>query len=216
MNNHVMLDLETLGTNRNSVILSIGAVRFDPHVISKDPIGPRFYAEFGAESLVLQQRMGMQINAATVVWWMRQNAAAKTVFQDGIGTDPVEALEGFSTFINEVPHTYIWGNGSDFDNLLLGDMYDAFSIKRPWSYSKNRCYRTMKNLYGVPGIQERTGVQHNALDDAVTQALHLQEIFNWLQSRSLGSPAKPALVKTPPPASSSQHAADTSTPSLTQ
>lgn len=194
-----MLDLETLGTGRNSVILSIGAVYFNPYEISKGPIGPRFYLEFGAESLALQQQMGMKIDAATVVWWMRQNAMAKTVFKDGVGADPVFALGAFSEFINYERNTCIWGNGSDFDNLLLGDMYDAFSIKRPWSYSKNRCYRTMKNLYGVPGIQERTGVQHNALDDAVTQALHLQEIFNWLQSRSLGSPEKLALEKTPQP-----------------
>lgn len=201
MNNHVMLDLETLGTDDHSVILSIGAVRFDPHVKSTDPLGPRFYVEFGAESLALQQQMGLRINARTIVWWMRQNMMARTVFQEGVGADPVTALGAFGDFINEVPNTCIWGNGSDFDNILLGQMYEAFSIKRPWSYSKNRCYRTMKNLYGVPGIQERTGVAHNALDDAVTQALHLQEIFNWLQSRSLDSPAKHASEKTQLPVS---------------
>lgn len=181
MNNHIMLDLETLGTGRNSVILSIGAVRFDPFIPrTAQAFDGTFYAEFGSDSLVLQQRLGLEINAATVEWWMRQSVLAKRVFKNGVVDDPADALLRFTEFVNYTPRTKIWGNGSDFDNLLLGDMYDALSIKRPWSYSNNRCYRTMKNLPGGPSPSADGGVAHHALDDALRQAKHLVDIYQWL------------------------------------
>ena len=40
--NHVMVDIETLGTTNNSVVLSIGAVKFD-----HQGLGEEFYAEIG-------------------------------------------------------------------------------------------------------------------------------------------------------------------------
>ena len=59
---------------------------------------------------------------------------------------------------------------------------DAYRIKPAWPYRNNRCYRTLKGL--LPAIElERSGTHHNALDDAITQARHLQKIV-----RTLGSP----------------------------
>lgn len=183
MNNHIMLDLETLGTGRNSVILSIGAVRFDPFIPrTAQAFDGTFYAEFGSDSLVLQQRLGLEINAATVEWWMRQSVLAKRVFKNGVVNDPVDTLARFSDFVAVSPEPWMWGNGADFDNMLLGDMYDAFSLKRSWSYGQNRCYRTMKNLPGAPVNLHIKGVAHNALDDAIRQAKHLADIYQWLRT----------------------------------
>lgn len=181
--NNIMLDLETLGTGRNSVILSIGAVRVDLTVpVSAQKFDKTFYAEFGADSQMLQQQLGLRIDSRTVEWWMRQSILAKQVFKPGVVNDPATTLAEFADFLNYVPHTNVWGNGADFDNLLLGDMYDAFSIKRPWSYSHNRCYRTMKNLPGVPVNLHVEGVAHNALNDAIRQAKHLADIYQWLRT----------------------------------
>ena len=42
--------------------------------------------------------------------------------------------------------------------------------------------KTMKNLgIGPRNPKSREGVYHNALDDAITQAVHLQEIFACLK-----------------------------------
>ena len=69
----------------------------------------------------------------------------------------------------------------DFDNIILGSLYDAFGLRKPWSYSR---YRTVKNLgIGPRTPKVREGVHHNALDDAITQARHLQEIFACLKPR---------------------------------
>lgn len=181
---NIMLDLETLDTTSTAVVISIGAVAFNPR--SKE-LGPTLYLEL-TNDLVAQQKRGCTISANTVVWWMRQGNQARMLFAEGPPDDPKqvstrEALERFSEFVtNNGGHkAKIWGNGADFDNIILGNLYKAFGMPVPWSYSRNRCFRTMKAL--GPAKYTRYGVHRNALDDAITQAKHLQEITACLRSR---------------------------------
>ena len=187
--NHVMLDLETLDTAPSAVVISIGAVAFDPYT---NELGSRFYVEM-TEDISTQQLVGRTISGNTVNWWMQQDVAAKRVFavpptDSSARVSTVEALERFRAFVvdNGDRNVELWGNGADFDNTILGSLYDVFGLKKPWSYSRNRCYRTMRALGIGPRrslSQAREGVHHNALDDAVTQARHLQEIFACLAPR---------------------------------
>jgi len=71
----------------------------------------------------------------------------------------------------------LWGNGSTFDNVILSNAYRAIGVKQPWDFWNDRCYRTLKSLY--PHVKlERSGVAHNALDDAKSQAMHAVRIIN--------------------------------------
>lgn len=176
---HVMLDLETLGTSNKAVVLSIGAVKFDPY--SSD-LGQTFYVELTGD-LKTQQANGRIIDASTVLWWMQQGAMAKQVFSDPpiegvIRASTVSALLQFRDFIND-PETCLWGNGADFDNAILADLYRDMAIPVPWSFRFNRCFRTIKGMFPEVTIA-RDGVHHNALDDAVHQAKHLQEIMKCI------------------------------------
>jgi len=184
--NHIMLDLETLDTSPSAVVLSIGAVVFDPY---SKLLGDRFYVEM-TDDVCAQQARGRTISGVTVRWWMQQDAASKRVFADSVDgldrADTLRALTYFSKLVatNGGQDAVIWGNGVDFDNVILGNLYESFGLIKPWSYGNNRCYRTMKNLgIGPRRPQTREGVHHNALDDAFTQAVHLQEIFACLKSR---------------------------------
>ncbi len=180
---HIMLDLETLDVSSSALVLSIGAVAFDPYTPT---LGETFYLEL-TDDLVEQQTHGRTISGKTVQWWMQQSAVAKRVFSEDALVQRVsteEALKRFSIFVEAHgdQEAEIWGNGADFDNIILGTLYDDFGKKRPWSYSKNRCYRTLKNIplaSRKPKITH-SGTEHNALDDAITQAKHLQEIFACL------------------------------------
>lgn len=178
---HIMLDLETLDTGPRSVVTSIGAVAFDP---AGNTLGDKFYAEL-IDDLSTQQRAGRTISGDTVVWWMRQGQAAQQLFSPTVGTaadaryQTVEALENFAEFIdaNGARDVQLWGNGADFDNIILGSLYEDLGMKKPWSYNRNRCFRTIKNLPFPVQRPVREGTHHNALDDAVTQARHLQAIY---------------------------------------
>ena len=181
---HIMLDLETLDTTSSAVVISIGAVAFDPHT---NALGDRFYVEM-TEDTAAQQARGRTISGDTVRWWMQQSEAARRVFSESIdGVDRVSTIKALSLFDHFVAanggrDVELWGNGADFDNIILGTLYDSFGLRKPWSYSRNRCYRTMKNLgIGPRRPLVREGTHHNALDDAITQAVHLQEIFACLK-----------------------------------
>lgn len=182
----IMLDIETLDTAQSAVVLSIGAVVFDPH--SKE-LGEKFYVEFTTD-LDTQQRVGRTVSAATVTWWMQQGAAAKQIFADPSpeGVRRVSTAQGLTEFASFVSRNggkeaKLWGNGSDFDNVIVGSLFDSFGLAKPWSYSRNRCYRTMKRMFGEDVKVSRHGVHHNGLDDAITQAVHLQEIIACMTSR---------------------------------
>ena len=182
----IMLDIETLDTAQSAVVLSIGAVVFDPH--SKE-LGEKFYVEF-THDLATQQRVGRTVSADTVVWWMQQGAAAKQIFADPApeGVRRVSTARGLTEFASFVSRNggkeaKLWGNGSDFDNVIVGSLFDSFGLVKPWSYSRNRCYRTMKRVFGENVPLVRQGVHHNGLDDAITQAVHLQEIIACMTPR---------------------------------
>jgi inhibitor of KinA sporulation pathway (predicted exonuclease) len=64
----------------------------------------------------------------------------------------------------------LWGNGSDFDNVLLAQAYAAAKMDYPIRYYNNRCFRTLKNLGLAVQEPQREGTFHNALDDAKHQA----------------------------------------------
>jgi len=58
----------------------------------------------------------------------------------------------------------------------MENAFAACNMKRPWRPWEDRCYRTIKNIIQVPA-DERQGVYHNALDDALHQTRHLLKIL---------------------------------------
>ena len=167
-----MLDLETMGNCPNAAIVAIGAVCFD---IERRELGENFYQTIDLESSVAG---GGVMDASTVLWWLNQSEAAR---QDIItGREPIDsALELFSDWIGVImddERIIMWGNGVAFDNVILASAYRQHNILQPWDFINDRCYRTIKSL--KPEIKmQRTGTYHNALDDAISQAKHLIEIF---------------------------------------
>ena len=160
---NIMLDLETMGTNPDALILAIGAVEFDIE------IGTSFYVKIDIESAV---KCGGVIDASTVLWWMKQNDAARRyITSTSEDVNVLTALSMFTEWFNSVDGKYVWGNGSDFDNVILSSAYRNCKMEAPWKFYNNRCYRTLKNLYSnvmMPSV----GTKHNAVDDAESQAMH--------------------------------------------
>lgn len=169
---NLMIDLETLGTNVGSIIVSLGAVWFD----GKERLGTEFYKVF---DLADQAKYGRTINPDTVKWWMNQTEVARKVFQVA-PTKTSVVLADFVSFLGEgTKYAKVWGNGADFDCVLLGSLYETYGVQKPWSYSNNRCFRTLKHLGNGLNVPEpaREGTHHNALDDARHQAMWANKIL---------------------------------------
>lgn len=168
---NVMVDLETLGKGSDAVILSIGAVAFD-----ETGVGSDFYANIDPESCT---RVGMKMDASTVMWWMTQGDQARQVFKDGSRLDIV--LRNFTLWFASVGAENVWGNGATFDNVILSNAYTLAGLERPWSYRGDRCYRTLKALLPDVKAPPNFGTAHNALDDARYQAIHAVELLKALK-----------------------------------
>lgn len=174
----IMLDLECTDSKRTAAIVSIGAVFFDIH---KQELGLPFYCEISLKGIKEQLAAGRSLSLDTMVWWLGQSDGARNVWQKNAHEkfDIVPALHLFAEYCsNSTERPRVWGNGVDYDNVVLRDCYETFDIKTPWHFRDNRCYRTMKNLFNKAHTAlERVGSHHNGLDDAKTQAVHLMKML---------------------------------------
>jgi len=153
----VMVDIETLGLKRDSVILSIGAVEFGPA-----QIGDTFEASISRESC---EAAGLTVDQDTLEWWQDQPEKARAVL-DG-GDELVDVLECFADWAAGLDE--IWANSPSFDCEALEYAAEQVDVAVPWDFYQERDYRTLKSLPPTPD-KENDGVEHDALDDARHQA----------------------------------------------
>lgn len=165
---HIMLDLETWGTGNKAVPVSIGAVRF-----GADEILDRFHVAIDPASC---QAHGLEIDADTILWWFdpeRDEARRNWLAMERV--DIGSALNGFALWVQSSPTLAVWGNGATFDNVILRSAYEVTGLDYPVRFWQDYCYRTMKSQSPVAMV--RHGTHHDALDDAISQARHLQAIW---------------------------------------
>lgn len=186
---HIMIDLETLGTRADSVILSLGAVKFDLTSGKIDDKG--FYASISIDS---NQELGRRIQEDTLLWWLKQEIAAQSVFHED-KTTLSQALEDFSDWVGNDDHE-VWSNGADFDIPMLAHAYAQIQMEAPWKFWASNCFRTYKKLPGakaLAGAVPFSGVKHNALADAFHQAQVAQAIYTGIFGKAVAAanPFKP-------------------------
>ncbi len=186
---HIMIDLETLGTRADSVILSLGAVKFDLTSGKVDDEG--FYASISIDSNL---DLGRRIQEDTLLWWFKQDIAAQSVFHED-KTALNQALEDFSDWVGSDDYE-VWSNGADFDIPMLAHAYAQIQMEAPWKFWASNCFRTYKKLPGakaIAGTVPFAGVKHNALADAVHQAQVAQAIYAGIfgKAAAANNPFKP-------------------------
>lgn len=174
----VMLDLETLDVKESAIVTAIGAVKYNPKNFE---IKDTFHQKL---KWVDQEEKGRTMSARTVLWWFGQSREAIIAMTEN-AADTVVGLENFSKWLFKdqgLDAFGLWGNGVDFDNVILASAYRSMGLDIPWSYRQNRCFRTFKNEFQGVAIPARVGTHHNALDDAITQMYHLKQIKEYIRN----------------------------------
>ena len=174
-----MVDIETQSTRPNAVILSIGAILFDPFQVNDpaDLMEHTFYMNVDPASQPYSH-----VCPDTLAWWERQSESARlrlTVDPQPIGV-ALTALHNFLVFrqgLSHPPAHELWANGPNFDCVVLESAYHQYSrFKLPIDFRRQYDVRTTKELAwrhgGAPRID--VGIAHNALDDCIKQALYIQ------------------------------------------
>ena len=188
----MMVDIETLGRQTNSAILSIGACRFERH--SEDMDSETFYRNVDLQSCL---DVGMAIDGSTVYWWLNNSAAARQALCSPFPIRLGEALIDLNTFYQGAD--CVWSHGAIFDVVILEEAYRRAFIpsgRPPWHYRKARDTRTLFDPDVTPGYddskssfreQDLGGTPHNARDDAIKQAKWVQRAFRLLKEVRRGA-----------------------------
>jgi hypothetical protein len=172
----IMLDIETLDTLPESVILTIGAVKFDPF---SNKIGDGLYIKPDVDE---QTAKGRTINEDTLNWWMNQ---AEDVREEALSMDDRISVEEMYRQINRfcVGADNIWAQGPVFDMVIMANIYRQYGWPTPWQYWQVRDSRTLFGTHGDPREKNKAGL-HNALEDCISQAQAVQTIYKRLGLKS--------------------------------
>jgi hypothetical protein len=185
MANDIMIDIESLDTTPDCVILSIGAVRFDPRgngVAEKLELKPTVEDQ--------TEIYNRRINDDTIRWWSEQNPAALDEALSEEGRMPLkDCMEVLYKFCWN--RRAVWSNGAPFDLVVMENAWRQVSDLPnpiPWPFWTMRDTRT---LYEIAGVKLKDGghvTSHRAVDDAERQAIVVQQAYMKLMKAGLAQP----------------------------
>ena len=165
-----MVDLETMAVSPRTVILTLGAVHFDPF---SDEILDELYFRINIDD---QDALGREVDPNTIDWWAKQDPA---IMEEAFSPDnrlPVsEAIDKFHKFAWGCDK--FWAHGSMFDLVIIEDIYRQLNRTAPWQYWQCRDTRT---LFDLADPEMPQAEKHNALADAIRQAVGVQNCYRKL------------------------------------
>ena len=183
-----VFDLESLGVESNSVILSMACIHFKPEY-KQTPEQLRaeaFFCKFDVSDQV--KRLDRKIDKDTVNWWKKQCDNVKKVsFTPNLKYDvPFEAghaaMKEWVEHKND-PDCWVWARGG-LDDVMLASMERACGVENIFSFNRWRDVRTAidflyhkKNGYCevyYPGFDRNLHItKHNPIDDCVLDVMQL-------------------------------------------
>jgi len=176
MATHATIDLETIDIRPQATVLSLGAVKFNPHADS-DPHS-ELYLKIDIED---QNRLGRTVNDDTLEWWSKQDSKIMDEAFDQTDAVTVEdALAQVSKF--SVGVDTFWGQGYGFDYTMLEDMFRSVGRPIPWNFWQILDSRTLFRLCKQDPRKQIQNDLHNALADAFYQSKAIQIAYAELKA----------------------------------
>lgn len=184
-----MIDIETLGTAPDALILTVAAQAFDP-------LGVGIYDQSYYARVDFDSQIDRSIEDGTLKWWASQNSMAREeafAEQDRVEID--QMLDDLGRLIWK--SSVIWANGPTFDMTILEHAYKSHKKALPWQYYKVRDARTVYNLKTDILLSESTGqmtprqgqatgpASHHALEDCRRQIELLQRALQQLNVKEV-------------------------------
>lgn len=167
-----MVDLETLAVSPRSVVLSLGAVHFDPY---SEWFGDSIYFKINIDD---QDALGREIDPGTIDWWSKQDPDIMAeAFSDDGRLSLVNAIDQFHKFAWGCDA--FWSHGATFDLVIIEDIYKQLQRSVPWQYWQLRDTRTLFALGADPEMPKEN--KHDALQDAIRQAIGVQNVYSKLK-----------------------------------
>lgn len=192
-----MVDIETMGVTPTAPVLTIGAVLFDPQADDTfEQLRKRAFLRVIDIKDAVKHSTGVEPD--TLKWWLSQTDTAIKRLITGDLISVKQALTDLYAYAQDrsacsplgeqwrylpLPQCY-WANSPNFDMVILEASARSVGLPWPFFFSWYRDLRTIKDCAfpngpdDVPRLNE--GVAHDAADDAVAQALLVQECYRKL------------------------------------
>lgn len=175
----IMLDIETLATTPNSVVITFGAIRFDPFADDRlsfeddKIIMDTFYRRIDPASF---EGLDHNIDDGTLEWWGRQKPEVQLEAFTDEDRHPIQQVmldfhRWAKTFDN------VWANGPAFDIVILEHINRELQRGHAWKYWQVKDCRT---VYGLVEHERPNPRLHHALWDCWSQIVALQSCFRNL------------------------------------
>jgi hypothetical protein len=172
MAKHLMVDMETMAVSPSAVILSLGAVHFNPY---GNGYGDKLYFKIDLDD---QDKLGREIDPSTLDWWSKQDPKAmEEAFSPDNRVPLAEAMDRFHKFAWGCDA--FWSHGATFDLVIIEDIYRQLGKPLPWNFWQLRDTRTLFDLGWNSDMPK--GDLHNALQDAIRQSVGVQNIYSKLK-----------------------------------
>jgi DNA polymerase III alpha subunit (gram-positive type) len=163
-----MVDIETLGIVPNSVILQIGACRFN--VLTRETYD-HFLVNIEPKTCI---EAGMVFSKDTVKWWTTQSPEVIASLNEN-KVSIQEALTEFKAWIKR--GSCISAQGVTFDMGILASAYDTVLHEdTPWNFWDIFDLRTVCAISGIKPVKGE--MSHNAMADVESQCQVLFECFS--------------------------------------
>lgn len=167
MTNHLMIDLETLGTAPGSVIKQIGWCVFNPDLA--DPVIKSGCLDINTQSALDE---GLVVDGETLSWWFeRPDEARLPMTREGISLRAalIKFKEIFWYQSDSKDIDLVWAKPPHFDIAMLDFAYRKTGIEAPWKHWQIRCLKTLHGQY--PDLMKyEPEIPHEAESDAIAQA----------------------------------------------
>lgn len=166
----VVVDTETLATDKRALVLTLSAVRFNRYAVelglSFDNGEPFMDGETTLHlklNVTEQLLAGRTVDPGTVKWWNGRSEEARASIIRGHSVSTREALALFSGFVQGAQ---MFARGTDFDPPILASLFEDFGLPVPWRFNQVRDVRTYidalsggtKGYQGIPGKLAGSGL----------------------------------------------------------
>ena len=183
-----MIDIETLGSREDSVILSLACIYFDPtQKPSPDQLRKDcFFIKFDVKDQV--ENYKRKIQKDTIEWWNKQCdlAKKKSFVRKSTDVSLIDGIQQFKLWVSEKDTNkkdWIWARGS-LDEFVLKSVESQLNVEPTFTYNRWRDVRTAIDLLynqtngyckvNYDGFDASLNIiKHNPIDDCVFDIMML-------------------------------------------
>lgn len=179
-----MFDVETLGVDSNSVVLSAGLIHFEGGESYQDLLDKACFVKFKAKEQIDMKR---QVDLGTLEWWKNQHEYVRGCAMDPSSEDVTisEAFTIMHNYMNKFPDAQkqtMWARGS-LDQMVIDNLARKVDSQPLTGYNMWRDVRTAIDImYGTsngyvevehPNFQRAAVIKHHPVHDCALDIMQL-------------------------------------------